>query len=131
MRPKKRSQELSAGEILIMKLIWNAKEDIAVQELIVKMKEQYDKEYARTTMVTFLKKMSDKGYVSTYRIGNASFVHAEKSEEWYKKELINREKDFWFNGSPSLLMATALHSEKDISKEEIQRMRELLDEFDN
>ena len=39
MRPKKRSQELSAGEILIMKLIWNAKEDIAVQELIVKMKE--------------------------------------------------------------------------------------------
>lgn len=131
MRPKKRSQELSAGELLIMKLIWNAKEDIAVQELIVRMKEQYDKEYARTTMVTFLRKMSDKGYVSTYRIGNASFAHAEKSEDWYRKELIKREKNFWFNGSPSLLMAAALNDGEDVPKEEIHRMRELLDELDD
>lgn len=131
MRPKKNSQELSECETLIMKLVWDAKEDIAVQELIVRMKEQYAKEYARTTMVTFLKKMSEKGYVSTYRIGNASFVHAEKREDWYKTNLIRKERDFWFNGQLSQLLTAALCETKDISKEEIQKMRELLDGLDD
>lgn len=131
MRPKKNSQELSECETLIMKLIWDAKEDIAVQELIVKMKERYDKEYARTTMVTFLKKMADKGFVSTYRTGNASFVHAEKNEDWYKNNLIRKEKDFWFNGQLSQLLTAALREAKDIPKEEIQKMRDLLDGLDD
>ena len=54
---------LSACETLIMKVVWDAKEDIAVQELIVQLKEQYGKDYARTTVVTFLGKMADKGCV--------------------------------------------------------------------
>ena len=35
---------LSACETLIMKVVWDAKEDIAVQELIVQLKEQYGKD---------------------------------------------------------------------------------------
>ena len=49
MRPKKNSQELSACEALIMKVVWNAKDDIAVQNLIVQLKQQYNKDYARIT----------------------------------------------------------------------------------
>lgn len=90
------TRELSACETLIMKVVWDAKEDIAVQELIVQLKEQYGKDYARTTVVTFLGKMADKGFVSTHRRGKNAFVHAEKNEDAYKSKLMNEETDFWF-----------------------------------
>ena len=83
------TRELSACETLIMKVVWDAKEDIAVQELIVQLKEQYGKDYARTTVVTFLGKMADKGFVSTHRRGKNAFVHAEKNEDAYKSKLLS------------------------------------------
>ena len=66
------NEELSACESVIMKVIWDAKEDIAVQEIIQELGIRFDKHYARTTVVTFLHKMAEKGYVSTYRKGKAA-----------------------------------------------------------
>ena len=123
------TRELSACETLIMKVVWDAKEDIAVQELIVQLKEQYGKDYARTTVVTFLGKMADKGFVSTHRRGKNAFVHAEKNEDAYKSKLVNEETDFWFEGQTDQLLS-AVCSKRTVSKEEIQRMRDLLDSLD-
>ena len=123
------TRELSACETLIMKVVWDAKEDIAVQELIVQLKEQYGKDYARTTVVTFLGKMADKGFVSTHRRGKNAFVHAEKNEDAYKSTLMNEETDFWFEGQTDQLLS-AVCSKRTVSKEEIQRMRDLLDSLD-
>ncbi|MCI6791463.1 MAG: BlaI/MecI/CopY family transcriptional regulator [Lachnobacterium sp.] len=123
------TRELSACETLIMKVVWDAKEDIAVQELIVQLKEQYGKDYARTTVVTFLGKMADKGFVSTHRRGKNAFVHAEKNEDAYKSKLMNEETDFWFEGQTDQLLS-AVCSKRTVSKEEIQRMRDLLDSLD-
>ena len=123
------TRELSACETLIMKVVWDAKEDIAVQELIVQLKEQYGKDYARTMVVTFLGKMADKGFVSTHRRGKNAFVHAEKNEDAYKSKLMNEETDFWFEGQTDQLLS-AVCSKRTVSKEEIQRMRDLLDSLD-
>ena len=123
------TRELSACETLIMKVVWDAKEDIAVQELIVQLKDQYGKDYARTTVVTFLGKMADKGFVSTHRRGKNAFVHAEKNEDAYKSKLMNEETDFWFEGQTDQLLS-AVCSKRTVSKEEIQRMRDLLDSLD-
>ena len=115
------TRELSACETLIMKVVWDAKEDIAVQELIVQLKEQYGKDYARTTVVTFLGKMADKGFVSTHRRGKNAYA--------YKSKLMNEETDFWFEGQTDQLLS-AVCSKRTVSKEEIQRMRDLLDSLD-
>lgn len=118
--------ELSGCETLIMKVIWDAKEDIAVQELIRELAIRFDKNYARTTVVTFLSKMAEKGYVSTYRIGKASYVHAEKSEDEYKRRLLKEQTNFWFGGKPSRLVA-ALCESQEMSEDEIKKIKELLD----
>ena len=68
--------ELSGCECLIMKTIWDVREGIAVQDLIRELAVRYDKNYARTTVVTFLHKMAEKGFVSTYRKWKSSYVHA-------------------------------------------------------
>lgn len=95
---------LTTGEACIMKVVWDEKEDIAVPDLIEKLRMKFtDKNYARTTVVTFLTKMNAKGFVKTYRKGKLSYVHAMKSEEEYKEILLMDMVDFWYNGDFSIL----------------------------
>ncbi len=126
MDSQNKARELSGCETMIMKLIWDADGDIAVQDLIVRMRESYEKEYARTTMVTFLKKLADKGFVSTYRIGRASFAHAEKDEDLYKQLLMLEELNFWFGGKLSAMIGSICGA-KNISDAEIQKTMDLLE----
>ena len=81
---RNRFNELSPCETLIMKLIWEAPQDIPVQELIDQLRDDYGKDYARTTVVTFVGKLKDKRFVDTYRKGKAAFIHPLRSEEEYK-----------------------------------------------
>ncbi|MCD7922511.1 MAG: BlaI/MecI/CopY family transcriptional regulator [Clostridiales bacterium] len=129
METQNNEKKLSACETLIMKLVWDAEGDISVQKLIVEIRERYGKDYARTTVVTFVKKLMDKGYVSTYRVGRASFVHAERDEYLYKQRLMSEATDFWFEGKPSGLLA-AVCSGRNVPEEEILAMRKLLDELE-
>ena len=122
--------ELSGCECLIMKTIWDVREDIAVQDLIRELAVRYDKNYARTTVVTFLHKMAEKGFVSTYRKGKASYVHAEKSEQEYKAKLLQEQTAFWFGGKPSRVVA-ALCDSQELSKEEVAKIKELMESEDD
>lgn len=126
-------KNLSASETNIMKAIWDAKEDISVPDLMEQMRLKYGKDYARTTVATFLLKLSGKGFVRTYRKGKLSYAHAIRSEEEYKRKLMNEEADFWFKGNISNVMS-ALCSERKLTKEEADEIRSMLDDitiFDN
>ena len=130
MTEKSIGRQMSGCETLIMKIVWSAKEDISTQEISSRLKSQYNKDYARTTVVTFLGKMAEKGFISTYRVGKHSYVHALKDEKAYKEKLMKDETDFWFGGKPEDAMAAICNS-CDISKDEIQKMRQLLDDMDD
>ena len=119
------TKELTTSETLVMKAIWDAGEDISFQELTDVLRVKYGKDYKRTTLATFLLKLSDKRYVSTYRVGRISYAHAEKSEEEYKKSLAQEQVDFWFHGQAAQFIA-ALHEAKGISKDDAAKIRELL-----
>lgn len=120
-------RNLSASETTIMKAIWDTKEDISIPDLIELLRTSYGKDYARTTVVTFLLKLSDKGFVRTYRKGKLSYAHAMKSEEEYRAKLVNEETDYWFGGSVSNLIS-ALCSTRKLTKEEIAEIRSMLDD---
>lgn len=123
-------RNLSASETVIMKAIWDAKEDISIPDLIDVLREEYGKDYARTTVVTFLLKLSDKGFVRTYRKGKLSYAHIMKSEEDYKAKLLSEEADFWFQGQVPK-MVSALVSKRELSKEDVAELRSLLDDLDD
>lgn len=86
--------DLSACETMIMKVIWDAKEDIALQDLIRELADRYKKNYARTTVVTFVHKIVDKGFATTYRKGKAAYIHPEKSLAAYRDELLQQRWSF-------------------------------------
>lgn len=60
-------RKLSGSEAMVMKAVWDAGEDISVPDLMIALKEKYGKDYARTTVQTFLLKMIGKGFVQIYR----------------------------------------------------------------
>ena len=84
-------KELSACETLIMKAIWDYKEDIPLQKLLDTLRDQYGKEYARTTLATFLNRLIGKDFITTYRKGRISFTHALTTEDEYKENLMQKE----------------------------------------
>mgnify|MGYP003424648216 FL=1 len=122
-------RNLSASETTIMKAIWDAGQDISIPDLIELLRTDYGKDYARTTVVTFLLKLSDKGFVRTYRKGKLSYAHAMKSEADYRTKLLNEETDYWFDGNVSNLFS-ALCSSRKLTKDEIGEIRSLLDDMD-
>ena len=65
--------ELSPCEALIMKLIWEAPQDIPVQDLIDQLRDDYKKEYARTTVVTFVDLL-----IHTVKVRQHLFIHSEQ-----------------------------------------------------
>ena len=119
-------EELSVCEAPIMKIIWESNPDISVPELVKQLNEQYGKEYARTTVVTFLTRMAGKGYITTQRRGRISYVHAIKSEQEYKQQLAQKENEFWFHGSMAEFAQT-LCAAAPLTHEECQKLRRLLD----
>lgn len=120
-------RQLSACETVIMKAVWDYEGDIPLQKLMDALKNDYGRDYARTTVATFLTRLANKGFVETYRKGRISFTHALKDEYEYKRKLIRQEADFWFDGKDVELIC-ALFSTKKLSKEEADEVRRVLDE---
>lgn len=121
-------EKLSPCEEIIMKIIWDSKEAIATPDIIDKVKIKYGKEYARTTVVTFLNRLCGKGFIKTYRKGRLSYAVAIRQEEQYKQKLIEQICGFWFHDKPSELMEL-LFSIKKPSSNEVKKIRCLLDEL--
>ena len=108
-----------------MKLIWEAPQDIPVQELIDQLRDDYGKDYARTTVVTFVGKLKDKRFVDTYRKGKAAFIHPLRSEVEYRRQLLKEEADFWFNGKAVDMVASICESQK-LEDDEVKRIKKIL-----
>ncbi|MCI8280919.1 MAG: BlaI/MecI/CopY family transcriptional regulator [Lachnospiraceae bacterium] len=127
---QEKEKDLTACEALIMKAVWNSEEDISTVELQKNLKEGYGKEYALTTIRTFLTKLSDKGFIKNYRRGKNAFVHPLKSEEEYKEQQLKKQTDFWYSGRTSNLICAAFKSADHITKEDADKIRGILDEWD-
>ncbi len=123
-------ETLSNSETYIMKVVWSGDADISVMDLVEELREHYGKDYQRSTIATFLVRLASKGFVSTYKRKKYAYVHAEVSEADYKAYIAQNETDFWFSGRASEYFA-ALCSSKELSKDEIERIRGMLDGMDN
>ena len=123
-------RKLSGSEAMGMKAAWDAGEDISVPDLMIALKEKYGKDYARTTVQTFLLKMIGKGFVQIYRRGKLSYVHALKGEADYKAKLLQEEMDFWYQGDPAQLVASLFRA-GEMTEEDKEQIRRALDGLDD
>lgn len=94
---------LSTCEVIIMKAIWEENSNVSLLNLIEILRTKWNRDYARTTVVTFLTKLEAKGFVQTYRNGRNAWVKAVKNEEDYKNKLLREMIELWYGGDVSSL----------------------------
>lgn len=79
-------KKLTKTEEDIMCVIWNAnKGAVSITEILETLRETKRKSYARTTLVTILANIIEKGYIETSRNGRHAYAYVKVSLEEYQK----------------------------------------------
>lgn len=108
-------------ELDVMSVLWDL-EDATVTEV----RERLGDKLAYTTVLTVLRTLEQKGYVEHVGEGRAHRYHPVVKREAAGRNALRRLVDKVFQGSPELLM-THLVSDKNLSGEELRRLRKLLE----
>ena len=125
-----RFKDLTATEAQMMNVLWEHGEDMLVSELTEEILRRYDRDHKRTTMATYLQRLIDKGYITTYRIRKFAYVHAEITEARYKELVAESQVDHLYNGKFKEFMAS-FYGGRGFTKEEIEELKEFLDDLDD
>ena len=113
--------QFTGRELDIMKVLW-ARGPSTVAEV----RDALEDDLAHTTVLTMLKVMEGKGFVSRRPEGRAHLYAAEVEREVAGESALTRLTERLFGGSPEELFMHLVDS--GLSDEELRRMRDLLDE---
>jgi predicted transcriptional regulator len=94
---------------------------------VTEVREGLDDELAYTTVLTILRTLEDKGFVTHRAEGKAHRYLPAVTQGAAGKSALSRVLDKIFAGSSEMLL-TQLVSDRSLSSSEIRRLRELLDE---
>ena len=122
-------KELTSAEQVVMKCIWDYGKDMPLQRLIENLKQDYGKDYKRTTIRTFVLHLEEKGYVTTYQIGKYSYTNYLIEEQDYKEQELEKTKNFWYKESGFELVKT-LYKGK-LNEGKLKKLKKLLEEIDD
>lgn len=118
---------LTGTEQLIMNCIWNIGEDASVADILRKLKEDYDKDYARTTISVFMSYLRDKGYVAYERRSHAYIYTPLVSREEYKRILLDKYRELGISESPIEFMRSFIENAS-LTRDDCECIKEMLDE---
>lgn len=118
-----RLAKISDAELEVMHVLWN--NDNTATSAFIHQQLSQEKAWKLNTVITFLSRLTDKGYVKADKKGRGkpSQYMAVITEEKYKQLETHMLLDVVHKGSVKSLMA-ALCEEQQMSGEEIQKMKE-------
>ena len=120
MHNKKR---LPDGELSIMQIIW--KEEPPVARSTIEQALRDEKQLARSTIITFLTRLCQKGFLSRTRKGRTNYYTPLISEREYLSEESRNILDQLYGGSLASF-ATAL-CDSGVSREDIEELKDMLE----
>lgn len=123
MRTKKR-RGLSESELEVMKVLWD-KGSATIREVQEELGKR--KRLAFNTVMTFLARMYDKGYVSRKKVGDIYVYRAKVDKTKLLKGLAGKLINRAFSGSLDPLVAYIAESRK-LSPEQIRQLKKLIGE---
>ena len=111
---------LTDREADVMRVLWEHGPSV-----VNEVKDQLHDELAYTTVLTILRTLEQKGYVGHEEEGRVHRYFAAVKEEAARKSALQHLTGKLFKGSAELLF-THLVADRKLSKDQIQRMRDLL-----
>ena len=120
---------LTECEVVVMKCIWETDHDMALPEIMNMVNSRYHKEWKPQTVSTFLTRLVKKDFLNMYRQGRSFLYHPLVEERAYGEGQITKCADLWCNNDADLYLS-ALNKQRKLKKEEIDRIRALIDQLD-
>lgn len=121
------TNDISACERLVMKVIWDSTEDLALQDIMNRVNQENGKSWKPQTVSTFLARLVRKSFLTVYRKGRYSFYQPAVSKEDFWKATVQENARYFDKGD---MAAFACHLCEDaLTKEEIQVLKKKLDEL--
>lgn len=105
--------KISNSEMEIMNIIWAKGEEITSAEIIGILKDTWKP----TTIMTFLKRLCDKGILEARKEGKTNFYSANITEDEYKSKTTENFLQEFHNGSVTSLLAALVKGKQPNSKE--------------
>ncbi|QHQ61914.1 BlaI/MecI/CopY family transcriptional regulator [Anaerocolumna sedimenticola] len=117
-------KRLPDSELEIMMIIWEAKEPVT--SAFVSEKLKYKKVWKITSVLTFLARLVDKGFLSSTREGKVNIYSPLIGEQEYleseSKSILEK-----LYGNSLTNFVNALYNSKAISEEDITELRQFID----
>jgi len=114
---------LTNAEEQIMKLLWRL-DKAFIRDLLNEFPEPKP---ATTTVITLLKRMIDKGFVSYKVYGNSrEYFPLVKKTDYFSDHINGLIKDFFNNSTAQF--ASFFTNETEMNKEELKELRDLVDQ---
>lgn len=120
--------DLSDRELLVMKCLWDVGTPMTVGELIIRIKRIYGIEYKETTVYTFLKRLRNKGYISSYKQGGSHFMPLVEEDD-YLEQYSKTMSDFWGRKSSNTFLS-AFYRHQNYTEAEWDEIRRLRDDLE-
>lgn len=118
----KKDLTIGEAELEIMKILWREDKPLNTQFI---NKAVESKGWKRTTISTFLTRLSQKGAVSGVKEGNTFYYEALISEKEYKQSMTKNLITNLFSGSVSSF-AASLFEDESLSQSDIEELKSLI-----
>lgn len=119
----KKRKRLPDGELMIMQIVWDNEPPVA--RSTIEKELSGEKRLAPSTIITFLNRLCEKGFLSLERRGRTNYYTPLISRRTYLAEESRSMLERLYGGSLATF-ATAL-CDSGISREELETLRELLE----
>jgi len=113
---------ITDAELEVMKILWDATEGLTTGEV----KNRLDRSWERTTVLTLLTRLCEKGAVSAEKTGRSFLYKSLVKKEEYGLSKTQGILNSIYNGSVKSMVA-ALYSGGDLTKEDLRELRAFLE----
>lgn len=120
------TNDISVCERLVMKVIWDSTEELALQEIMDRVNQENGKSWKPQTVSTFLTRLVKKEFLSMYRRGRYCYYQPLVSKEAFWKATMQENARFFAKGDMGA-MACALCDDL-LSGEDIERLKKKVNE---
>ena len=125
---KEKKKQLTKAETQVMNILWSLPEQQGfIQDIIDRYPEPKP---AYTTILTFMKILTDKGFVRPEKVGKANRFSPLVSKDDYTYSFISDVKDTFFGGSFTSLVSFFAKKEQ-YTDEQLAELKELMTKIES
>ena len=122
--PRPKQPGLTENELSVMEELWS-QAPLTVGEILDRLDRRPKPAY--TSLLTLVQAMEKKGYINHEKQGKAFAYYPKLQQQNYMKGEIRRVSERLFGGGPLSLVMNLIQTEQ-LSKDEVEQLRKLLEE---